>query len=324
MLSNENMDTLIARDIEGTISGAEKRELAAWLQESPANQAYYDALKDTWDLTAEAWDEMPEPDTAANWERFSQKIAEPAPMKVVHRGRGRWLAAAGVAAILASGIAFFLTRSSDTVTLAATSEKQTFTLPDGSKVYLNRNSTLRYNERFAQNNRDITLEGEAFFDVAPNEAHPFIVHAGASQTKVLGTSFGIKAYDAQPVRLNVITGKVAFSNQEKKGDALVLTAGHSAVVKANEDPEAITEADPNFTSWKDNKLVFRRSSLASTFSAMEEYFGIEIRIEDSSLSGIEYNASFSNPGLDTMMKVISQTTGVKIVEESKGIYVVRP
>ncbi|WP_341838333.1 FecR domain-containing protein [Chitinophaga pollutisoli] len=322
MLSNEYMDTLIARDIEGTISGAEQRELADWLQEDPANQAYYEALKDTWDLAADAWTEVPEPDTAANWERFSQKIAvpEPAPLQVAHRGRGRWLAAAGVAAILATGIAFFLTQSDKTITLAATAEKQLFTLPDGSKVYLNRNSTLQYDERFAENNRNITLEGEAFFDVAPNAAHPFIVHAGASQTEVLGTSFGIKAYGEQPVRLNVVTGKVAFSNATRKSDALVLTAGHAAEVRAGKDPQAVTDTDPNFTSWKDNKLVFNHASLAATFSAMEEYFGITIHIEDSAIAGMEYMGTFSDPNLDSMMKVIAASTEVKIVEESKGVY----
>lgn len=324
MLSNEYMDTLISRDIEGTITGAEKRELAGWLQEDPANQAYYEALKDTWDLTAEAWNGIPEPDTAANWERFSQRIAEPAPapMKVAHRGRGRWLAAAGVAAILATGIAYFLSAGDNTVTLAATTEKQLFTLPDGSKVYLNRNSTLHYNERFAQNNRDITLEGEAFFDVAPNATHPFIVHAGASQTEVLGTSFGIKAYGEHPVRLNVVTGKVAFSNPTRKSDALVLTAGHAATVQADKDPEAEKVADPNFTSWKDNRLVFNHTPLAATFSAMEEYFGITIRIEDASIAGMEYQGTFSSPNVDSMMKVIAASTNVRIVEESKGVYVI--
>lgn len=326
MLSNEHMDTLIARDIEGTISPAEKRELADWLRREPANQAYYDALKDTWDLTADAFHEMPEPDTAANWERFSQKIAaEPvaAPLKVASRNRGRWLAAAGVAAILATGIAFFLSRTEKTVTLAATEEKQRFTLPDGSQVYLNRHSTLRYNARFAENNRDITLEGEAFFDVAPDAAHPFIVHAGASQTEVLGTSFGIKAYEAQPVRLNVVTGKVAFSNPERKSNALVLTAGHAAVVESGKDPAAEEAADLNFTSWKDDRLVFRHTPLSAAFAAMEEYFGITIRIEDSSIGSLEYKGTFDKPVADSIFKVIAEATQLKIVEESEGVYSVR-
>ncbi|MGE7773700.1 FecR family protein [Chitinophaga sp. NPDC101104] len=325
MLSNEHMDTLIARDIEGTISGAEKQELTGWLREDPSNQAYYDALKDTWHLAADAWNEMPEPDTAANWERFSQKIetAAPAQLKVAHRGRSKWLAAAGVAAIIATGITIFFNRSDKNVTLAATTEKQLFTLPDGSKVYLNRHSTLQYNERFAQNNRDITLQGEAFFDVAPNETHPFIVHAGASQTEVLGTSFGIKAYGEEPVRLNVVTGKVAFSNANRKSDALVLTAGHAATVQADNAPKAETATDPNFTSWKDDRLVFQHVPLSATFEAMEDYFGITIKVDDPSLADLDYMGTFDQPDVDSMFKVIAASTNVKIVEESKGVYSVR-
>ncbi len=250
---------------------------------------------------------------------FLPKIAEPAPapLKVAHRGRNRWLVAAGIAAILATGT-FFLSRTDKTVTLAATEEKQLFTLPDGSKVYLNRHSTLRYNNRFADNNRDITLQGEAFFDVVPDAKHPFIVHAGASQTEVLGTSFGIKAYGEEPVRLNVVTGKVAFSNTERKSDALVLTAGHSAVVKTGKDPEAETGSDPNFTSWKDNRLVFHHTPLSATFAAMEDYFGITIKIEDPSIGSLEYMGTFDQPNADSIFKVISTATQVKIVEESEG------
>ena len=197
MLSNEHMDTLIARDIEGTISGAEKQELAGWLREDPANQAYYDALNDTWDVAADAWHEMPEPDTEANWERFSQKIAtaEPAPLKVVHRGRRTWLAAAGIAAVLATGITFLPSPVPiKTVTLVGYHRETAFHPARRQQGISQPPFTLQYNERFAQSNRNIRLEGEAFFDVAPSAAHPFIVHAGASQTEVLGTSFGIKAY----------------------------------------------------------------------------------------------------------------------------------
>lgn len=321
MLSNDHIDTLIAREIEGEITAEEMAQLQSWLEADPANQAYYEALKDTWDLAAGAYSDMPEPDVERNWQRFSENLATPVPLRVVTRRNSWWrLAAAAIVVIAAAGLTFTLIRNNSHTTLAAEADKKTFTLPDGSRVFLNRNSQLSYNGRFGDDNRTVQLKGEAFFEVAADAANPFIVAAGASQTKVLGTSFVIKAYEDKPVQLDVVTGKVAFSGKKGEDGALVLTAGNTAILQRDKEPQQINNSDPNFMAWKENRLYFSNAPLYKTLSTIEDYFGVRFSVADKSLLTLSYTGKFDNPSLAEVLDVISKTAEVKIIEEEKGVY----
>ncbi|WP_162946497.1 FecR domain-containing protein [Chitinophaga barathri] len=321
MLSNDHIDTLIAREIEGEITAEEMGQLQSWLEADPANQAYYESLKDTWDLAAGAWSEMPEPDVERNWQRFSENLTAPAPLRVVTRRSSWWrMAAAAIVIVAAAGLTFTLIQRNKETVLTADNGKKTFTLPDGSKVYLNRNSQLAYNGSFGDDNRTVQLKGEAFFDVAADAANPFIVAAGASQTKVLGTTFVIKAYDDKPVQLDVVTGKVAFSGKKGDNGALVLTAGHTAILQTDKEPRQIQNSDPNFMAWKENRLYFSNVPLYKTLSAIEAYFNIRFIVSDPSLLNLNYTGTFDDPALTEVLDVISKTAEVKISEEEKDVY----
>ena len=321
MLSNDHIETLIAREIEGEISAEEMAQLQRWLEADPANQAYYEALKHTWDLASDAYAGMPEPDVERNWQRFSENLAAPAPLRVASRRNSWWrLTAAAIMIVAAAGLTFTLFRHGKETVLTASADKKTFTLPDGSRVYLNRNSQLRYDAGFGDDNRTVQLKGEAFFDVSAGAAHPFIVSAGISQTKVLGTSFVIKAYDDKPVQLNVVTGKVAFSGRKGEEGALVLTEGNAAILSLDKDPQQIENADPNFMAWKENRLYFSNTPLYKSLSAVEAYFNVRFVVQDSSLLTLSYTGTFSDPSLAEVLDVISKAADVKIVEEEEGVY----
>ncbi|AWO01084.1 hypothetical protein DLD77_04900 [Chitinophaga alhagiae] len=321
MLNNDHIDTLIAREIEGEITTAERAQLEDWLQQDVANRQYYEALKDTWGLAAEAYKTVPEPDVEANWQRFTRSTLDaPAPLRVVSRRNTWWrLSAAAVVVVAAAGLAFALLKGQGTTTLAAGTDKKEVVLPDGSKVFLNRHSQLSYNKDFATSSRQVTLEGEAFFEVAADAGRPFTVKAGASQTRVLGTSFVIKAYEHKTVQLNVVTGKVAFSGKDEQG-ALVLTAGHTAILRSNKAPQQVQNTDPNFMAWKENRLAFHKVPLYKAFTAMEDYFNVRIVVTDSSLLNIDFNGTFENPGLHELLEVISKAVDVKVTEEEEGVY----
>ncbi len=325
MFNNDHIDALIAREIAGGLTAAEKAELEAWLQEAPANRAYYEAMRQTWDLTANAYDNMPEPDIASNWERFQEKMTAPSPLRVVVKRRNTWrLAAAAIVVIAVAGLVFTLLRqNSSTTVVTADNDKKEITLPDGSRVFLNRNSEIRYDEGFASKHRTLKLKGEAFFDVQPNADHPFTVDAGTSHTKVLGTSFVIKAYENKPVQLRVVTGTVAFSGSRHTQDALVLSAGSGAILQHDKAPQAVKEADPNFLAWKENHLVFNHVPLYKTLHTLEDYFNVKFVVADSSLLNIDFYASgFDNPRLQEVLNVIMVAANVKITEERKGVYTV--
>lgn len=324
MFNNDHIDTLIAREIEGEITTAERAQLEDWLQQDAANREYYEALKDTWDLTADVYENAPEPDVEANWQRFSNTtMTGPPPLRVAARGISwRRLSVAAVAIVAAAGLAFALLKGQGTTTLTASADKKEVILPDGSKVYLNRNSQVSYNKGFAKNNREITLKGEAFFDVKPDAGQPFMVKAGASETQVLGTSFVIKAYENKTVQLDVVTGKVAFSGkgQGPVKDALVLTAGHTAILQPNKEPKQIQNTDPNFMAWKESRLHFKKVPLYKTLGAIEDYFDVRIIVTDAALLNLDFSGTFDDPGLEEVLEVISKAADVTVKEEEKGVY----
>lgn len=324
MINNDHIDALIAREIAGDISKAEQAELQAWVQEDVANRQYYTAMKQTWDLTADAFDDAPEPDIEMNWQKFSHQMDAPASLKVVHSAkRNSWwkLAAAAIVIIAAAGLVFTMVNQGGTTVITAEADKKEVILPDGSKVFLNRNSQISYKKGFAANHRLVQLEGEAFFDVKPDASNPFIVTAGVSQTQVLGTSFVIKAYENKTIQLNVVTGKVAFSDKQGPEEALVLTAGNTAILQSNKKPQQIENADPNFMAWKENRLVFNNVPLFQTLSTLEEYFDVKFIVTDSSLLNIKYSLTGTdNPSLPRVLEVLSATLHITIKEESKGVY----
>lgn len=320
MFNNDHIDALIAREIEGEITAAERAELEAWLQADEANREYYDALRETWDLAGEAPD-APEPDVTLNWQRFRQKIDAPViPMHTVTTRKSWWrLAAAAVVIIAAAGLAFTLLSGGGTTVITAEADKKEITLPDGSRVFLNRNSQITYQKGFAANHREVELEGEAFFDVVPDAANPFIVSAGASRTQVLGTSFVIKAYEHKTIQLNVVTGKVAFSGQQGHKDPLVLTAGNAAILQ-NKEPRRIQDGDPNFMAWKENRLHFSNIPLNNTLSTVEEYFSVRFIVDDPSILTLTYTGTFDHPTLKEVLDVIGTAAHVTFTEEEKGVY----
>lgn len=324
MINNDHIDALIAREIEGDISTKEQAELQAWLEEDVAHEQYYTAMKQTWDLTADAFDDAPEPDLEMNWQRFSHTMDAPVPLKVVSSSkRNNWwkLAAAAMVIVAAAGLVFTMMNKGGTTIITADAGKKEVTLPDGSKVFLNRNSRISYKDGFATDHRLVKLEGEAFFEVTPDAGNPFIVTAGASETQVLGTSFVIKAYEHKTVQLNVVTGKVSFSGKKSPKDALVLTAGHTAILQLNKEPEQIQNSDPNFMAWKENRLVFDNVPLFQTLNTLEEYFDVRFVVMDSSLLNIKYSLTGNdNPSLPRVLEVLSETMHITIKEESKGVY----
>ncbi len=157
----------------------------------------------------------------------------------------------------------------------ATSIK-TVTLPDNSIITLNKNSSIQYDKRRFANHRNVVLEGEAFFEVTPDKKHPFEVCASSIKVRVLGTSFNIKARSSDDVCVNVKTGRVEVVAGEQK---IVLTQGEEASWQ-DKDLKKQETFNPNYLSWKEQKLTFADTPLPEVFSMLEEYYGIRILVKE--------------------------------------------
>jgi transmembrane sensor len=181
-------------------------------------------------------------------------------------------------------------------------------LPDGSVAYLNAGSTLTYPETFSDTLRSVALTGEAFFEVIKNPVKPFVVQTKDLQTKVLGTSFNVRSFDAEgATAVSLVTGKVqvareyAGHNRQEHilapGERLVFNQTNQTFEKATFEPEDIT-------GWKDGILVFTDTDFAATVERLEQWYGVEITVQHPPSKDWHVNGHFENEPLSEVLASI--------------------
>lgn len=324
----DHIETLIAREIDNSLSPEEKRILQSWLDESTANQRYYDTLKSTWTLAAKAHTDF-EPATEKNWEIFRQHITSTGKRSFFNTYRTALRVAATVVLLAGAATSYFLFfHHPDVQVLTQAKEKKTVTLPDGSKVFLNQQSSLRYAAGFSGSERAVHLEGEAFFEVTQQSDKPFIVYTRHTQTQVLGTSFDVKSYNPAAVEVAVVSGKVAFSGRSNSGQRLVLSSGNRGVLQSAQTLKQMPIEDPNFIAWKENRLSFQDTRISDVINTLEGYFNVEIKLTDKEAGRLRYNGTFDPEqltSLDSVLEVICPTVNLRWSrEEGDGKYVLVP
>lgn len=202
-------------------------------------------------------------------------------------------------------------------------EQKTVKLPDGTKVRLNYGSKLIFPSEFGHSSREVTLSGEAFFEVKHNPDKPFIITTKDVQTIVLGTSFNINAYsDEDEIQVMVVTGKVRVQNgvdPEKLEDVMLLpyemVSLHKVtgrVVKERYDPS-------EYLAWKEWKLIFRKATFDEVIDKLEKWYGVEIQIDqDLHIQG-RFNGEFHNKSLDYVLKGLSFSNRINFKIKDKTV-----
>ena len=176
-------------------------------------------------------------------------------------------------------------------------EKIRMILPDSSIVYLGGGSKLVWPSRFVKGrNRNISLEGEAFFEVKRDTTSPFIIQSGKMQTQVLGTSFNVYAYPADhEFSVAVRTGKVRVSEGigGKLKSLSLLTAGMKLVYHNRNGKYAVnTGRVDDVNGWINNRFVFRNESLAGMLRQLERYYDVSFELQQRNLAQCRFNATF--------------------------------
>jgi transmembrane sensor len=233
-----------------------------------------------------------------------------------------------VALLIVSGFEVIYRESSKFTKISATNRiRETFILPDGTQVSLNTNTKMQFPKVFAQNIREVTIEGEAFFKVTPNKTKPFIIHAGNAEIKVLGTSFNVNAYPAaKSVEVIVETGKVQVLNkgtENIKTHELILTPGDKGtLVNSSNSLLKSTNQNPNFLSWKTRNLIFKATSLSEVIENLEKVYNVTIHLNDPKLNELLLTAQFNDYPLDFILKVIETTFKIE-VHQVNGQYILK-
>lgn len=166
-----------------------------------------------------------------------------------------------------------------------TREGRNVKLPDNTEVWLSPSSTIEYPASFTGSLREVKLSGEAFFEVAHDATHPFVIYSGNIETKVLGTSFNIQAYDNQEeINVTVVTGKVNVTHKNKS-EHIELIANERAVfhrkTTALIKEETNTIAAPTMLKRKEGEFVYKGERLQKVMDDLHEYFGITINVASS-------------------------------------------
>ncbi len=240
------------------------------------------------------------------------------PLTVVSRRILRYAAAAVVVALSTWGLAhtshgLFADDDANTVTLTALAgQRISITLQDGTQVWLNSNSTLQYPKHFDKDARRVELDGEAYFDVAPDKRHPFVVSTDKYDIEVLGTEFNVLAYKDSPLfKTSLVEGAVKIYDPAHKDIALHLEPSQEASISDGE-LLASTFTDTSFLRWKEGIYAFDDCTFAQIIDKLQLYYGVPIRIENSALAHFRLSGKFrQQDGLEYALKNMQRVTHFK-------------
>lgn len=237
-----------------------------------------------------------------------------------------WMRVASAAAVvllcMAGWLAYDAWRPAPMLMVSTLAETRTVVLPDQTKVTLNRYSTLSYPERFKEKRRKVHLQGEAYFEVAKDAKHPFIVKAEAVRVKVLGTHFNVEAYpgDAE-VRTTLLEGSVAVS-LKGENQRLVLAPNESAVYN-KEKGTLVQEAAPgakNEILWRKGIILFDQLPLHEIARQLSNAFQTDIRIDDPQLQNYRMTATFdTNEDLTQILDLLKNAGNFNYKKENNTI-----
>lgn len=204
-------------------------------------------------------------------------------------------------------------------------ERSEVTLYDGTKVWLNSGTVLKFPLVFKTNQRKVFVQGEAFFDVAKNKEKPFIVDANQMEIQVFGTRFNICAYpDDNDLYTTLEEGKIAALNNIT-GEKVQLKPGEQAVL--NIDTKKMTIQTVNtelYTSWKDNLLRFEDAEFSDVVKKMERWYDVKMIVDKSINSNKRYTMTIKTESLREMLRLLSFTTPMKYEINEDQVFIHRP
>lgn len=184
-------------------------------------------------------------------------------------------------------------------------------LSDGTKVWLNASSAIKYPVFFESGIRKVFLTGEAYFEVARDTTRPFIVSTSKMEVEVLGTSFNVMAYsDVDLVETTLITGHVKVKTEDSN---LVLQPGMQAQLDKGSNELASTQADTNvITSWRFGKYIFNYENLESVMSKLSRWYDVDILFANEEKKSIHFSGTlYKYNDVNEILRIIELTTNVK-------------
>jgi transmembrane sensor len=310
------VDDLIIKILRGAASPFEDERLKRWREAAPENEEYFQEMAQVWGLTA------PEPAVPASGPPTVEEVLAAAPFAIRPKpapNRPPWLTwgllAASVAAV-GLGINVLVPFGPDPFAVHQSAQNQnlTVTLADGSFVRLAGGSTLQ--EWEVEGRREVSLDGRAFFAIARDEANPFVVRAGATEVRVLGTRFQVDT-QGDEVRTVVVEGLVRVSNDEGSAE---VSAGYAARMIDGEGP-SVREVENVFAllDWSDGTLLFHATPLAQVADEVSRHYGRTLEIAGSDLAQRRVTAWFQGESFEAVAESLCIVTEAACRTEGESV-----
>jgi transmembrane sensor len=195
-------------------------------------------------------------------------------------------------------------------------------LPDGSKIFLNRNSEFSYRSNFGSRSRNVTLTGEAFFEIAKDASKPFIIDAGNARVRVAGTSFNVITNNGDSaVEVFVETGKVLLSNNSGS-KSIALEPGYVGTINDEITGKGLNK-NPNYLSWKTGLLVYNGQKLDVVFSDLKRVYNMDIETDDPAILENRWTSPIDNQPQETIIRLICASFNLSYTKDGNIYHLVK-
>lgn len=300
-----DFNEILAKHFAGETSPAEEQQVQEW---KAANSSEYEMLQSSWNAEIT---EVHTYDADSAWNKMDAQIEEKKPKVIRMQLYRRIAVAASVIILIGVGLMTVFSGPSTQNITNNTASVMDVELPDGSKVALAPDASLTYLSNFEEE-RNITLDGLAFFEVERDESHPFVVETNVGEVEVLGTAFNVRNEDDH-TEVSVEHGLVALRNN---GEEIKLGKDEFAST-TNDGVSSRSTVDVNFMSWKTGVFEFDATPLPEVVDLLNDYYETDIVLESQAAREIELTATFDKFTFDQVLTVIIATSGLES-EEQEG------
>ena len=305
----KNIDRVLWQSFRDKLSPEADKQLQEWLQQSAENRQLYSVLQQQWQMRT------PEPklqNHQIRYEKILQAGTRDDDQTRSFNFKTFMKIAAGLAVIFLT--AFGVWKMSDLKPQQQMAEvqwvekqnlpgqKRRITLPDGSVVWLNAESSLHYPATFSDTARNIQMDGEAFFQVAKDIKRPFVVKSGKFETTAIGTEFNINAYpENESIAINLVEGKVKVAPASSE-EGFILVPGEAASCSNNDLSMKRYTFETHEVEWKDGVLTFKRDNFSTVVKELKRWYGIDIKVQGTPPQDWQLNGHFENAYLTDVLE----------------------
>lgn len=327
-MENHHIYSLITKYLNGQCTEQEIKMIFDWCNQSPENKKEFISLKKTSILTDSNLDKQISASQSKVWNKIVKQIPVISNHRVYSKRSVIYYSIASMAAtvLLLIGIHYLFIQSNVQATPEYTNlyipkgEKGQLFLPDGTKVWLNANSRVTFDNGFNVNNRTVRLEGEAYFEVIRHTDSKFIVRTDGIDVVVHGTAFNVAAHtDSPDVSVSLKKGLVSICANESEEALTRLSPNQQVTInKYAHDYKIRPIGEDNEIAWTFDQLIFEHTPIEKVFPKMENWYGVNITVNNAK-PDLKYRFKIKSESLTEILELINKMTPINYKIDGKEV-----